>query len=177
MYLRRLMIVICLTLVLIVAFPLITKAQESAAIQALATVVSSLHITGMNNLNFGTVTLGINKSVDKSTIGLAGEWEITGNPTAEITLDFTLPNRLLTADSSALMNIMFSSTDASYEDGTGGGQQAPVGVINPNGPNTLDIGAGGNMAVWIGGTVQPSISQTAGDYSADVVLSVAYTGN
>ena len=151
--------------------------QESATIQALATVVSTLHITGITNLNFGTVTLGINKSVNKNQTGQAGQWDITGNPTAEINLDFTLPTRLRTTDSLASMPVSFSNTDASYDDGSGGGQSAPTGVLNPNGPSTHNLGIGGLMSVWIGGTVHPSISQTAGDYAADIVLTVAYTGN
>jgi hypothetical protein len=152
-------------------------AQESATIQALATVVSTLHITGITNLNFGTVTLGINKSVNKNQTGQAGQWDITGNPSSEIDLDFTLPAQLRTTDSAAFMNISFGSTDASYDDGTGGGQSSPAGVLNPNGPSTHDLGTGGLMSVWIGGTVHPSISQTAGDYAADIILTVAYTGS
>jgi hypothetical protein len=155
----------------------VSWAQESATIQALATVVSTLHITGITNLNFGTVTLGINKSVNKNVTGQAGQWDITGNPSSELNLDFTLPTQLRTTDSLATMNISFSNTDASYDDGSGGGQSAPVGVLNPNGPSTHNLGIGGLMSVWIGGTVHPSISQTAGDYAADIILTVAYTGN
>ena len=75
------------------------------------------------------------------------------------------------------MPIIFSNTDLSYDDGTGGGQAAPVGQINPNGPVTLDLGATGEMDLWIGGMVQPGLTQTGGDYSADVTMTVQYTGN
>jgi hypothetical protein len=158
--------------------PADSRAQESATIQALATVISSLSIIGTNNLQFGSVTPGLDKIVDKSQPGLAGEWSITGTSTAEITLGFTLPDSLtLVSDSTVGLRISFSSTDASWDDGTGGGQLAPVGVLNPNGPSVRRLGAGGGMLIWIGGTVSPSISQTGGDYAADVVLTVAYTGS
>ncbi len=158
--------------------PAAIQAQESATIQALATVVSSLSITGNNNLQFGTVTPGISKLVDKSEPGFAGEWEITGAVGAEITLDFDLPDSLLlVSDSTNGLPINFSNIDASFDDGSGGGQLAPSGVLNPNGLGTERLGAGGQMSVWIGGMVQPRISQTGGDYAEDVVLSVAYTGN
>lgn len=153
-----------------------TKAQESGTIQAIATVVSSLRVTPVNNLNFGTILPGINKSVEKIDVGFAGEWSVTGTASAEITVDFTLPANLYTADSTAALMIGFSATDASYEDGTGGGQTAPAEVLNPNGPSVRDIGVGGTITIWIGGTVRPTISQTGGDYSADIVLTVAYTG-
>jgi hypothetical protein len=154
------------------------QAQESATIQALATVVSSLSITGNQNLQFGTVTPGISKSVDKSEPGFAGEWEITGAVGAEITLDFALPDSLLlVSDSTNGLPIDFSGVDASFDDGSGGGQLAPSGILNPNGLGTESLGVGGQMTVWIGGIVHPRISQTGGDYAEDVVLSVAYTGN
>ena len=162
----------------LLAGPPEAAAQESATIQALATVVSSLSISGTNNLQFGTVTPGIGKSVDKASPGFAGEWSVVGSVGAEITLDFTAPDSLLLAgDSTSGMPISFSTTDASFDDGSGGGQLAPSGVLNPNGLETERLGAGGQMTVWIGGTVNPRIAQTGGDYAADVILSVAYTGN
>ena len=154
------------------------QAQESATIQALATVVSSLSITGNQNLQFGTVTPGVNKSVNKSEPGFAGEWSVMGTVGAEITLDFTLPDSLLlVGDSTNGLPIDFGPLDASFDDGSGGGQLAPTGVLNPNGLGTERLGAGGEITVWIGGSVFPRISQTGGDYAEDVVLSVAYTGN
>ncbi len=152
-------------------------AQEYGTIQALATVVSSLSVVGSNNLQFGAVTPGINKVVDRSTVGSAGEWTITGVANAEVTLDFSLPDSLTTLDSVAFMRISFSSTDASYDDGTGGGQTIPTATLDPNNFVTLRIGAGATIMVWIGGTVLPSVSQTGGDYASDIVLTVAYTGN
>ena len=116
------------------------------------------------------------ESVDKTDVGFAGEWGIIGTPSAELAVNFTLPANMVTIDSSATMPLTFTSTDASYEDGTGGGQTAPAGSINPIWPSTQYIGAGGTLDVWIGGTVLPAISQTAGDYSADIILTVAYTG-
>ncbi len=172
--LSQTILILCL-LLLFLGVPVM--AQESGTIQAIATVVSSLKVTGVNSLNFGTVVPGVNKSVDKTDLGFAGEWQVTGEPLAELSVDFLLPNNLYTIDSSASLMISFSATDASYDDGSGGGQIAPAGSLNPNGPSVLTIGADGTLSVWIGGSVQPKISQTGGDYSADVILTVAYTGS
>ena len=70
-------------------------AQERATIQATATVVSSLTVVGTNNLRFGSVTPGVNKSVDKATIGFAGEWQVNGTASAELTIGFALPLYLI----------------------------------------------------------------------------------
>jgi hypothetical protein len=172
-YINRL---ILLLVTILVAGGGTVVAQERAAIQALATVVSSLSIIGTNNLQFGTVTPGITKSVDKATIGFAGEWEITGTSAAELTMDFTLPDTMRTVDSLGRMRIDFSATDVSFSDGTGN-QTTPTGTLNPNGPSVRRIGGGGMMTVWIGGTVYPRVSQTGGDYSAEIMLTVAYTGS
>lgn len=177
MFCKRLLLP-ALAAVVLLAGPPGIQAQESATIQALATVISSLSISGNNNLQFGTVTPGISKSVDKASPGFAGEWSIVGSVGAELTLDFTLPDSLLLIiDSTNGMPINFLSTDASYDDGSGGGQLSPSGVIDPNGFGTERLGAGGLMTIWIGGTVSPRVSQTGGNYAEDVILSVAYTGN
>lgn len=172
----RLKLVVVFTAVMAVAAPPI-YAQERGTIQALATVVSSLSVIGTNNLQFGTVTPGVNKSVDKATVGFAGEWEVTGTANAEVSVDFTLPDSLVTQDSLAFLRVAFNNTDVSYDDGTGTGQTNPAGILDPNGPNVLNIGNSATLMFWIGGTVLPRISQTGGDYAADVVLTVAYTGN
>lgn len=173
----------CLILGLLVASvlimsPAITQAQESATIQALATVVSTLQVVGNNNLQFGTVTPGLNKLVDKSQPGLAGEWSISGTAGAELAISFALPDSMvLVADTTVGLRINFAGTDASWDDGTGGGQLAPAGTLDPNGPTTRRLGFSGGLLIWIGGGVIPRISQTGGSYAADVVLTVAYTGS
>ena len=154
----------------------VALAQERASIQALATVVSSLSVIGTNNLQFGAVTLGVSKAVDKTDIGFAGEWTITGTAAAELSIDFTLPAVLRTTDTLSTMPINFGATDASYGNNAAG-QTSPLGTLNPNGPVVQRIGAGAQMLIWIGGVVYPSISQTGGDYSGEIMLTVAYTGN
>ncbi len=163
----------CWLVLLLLAVPV--QAQESGTIQATATVVSSLTVTGSNNLQFGSVTPGTPKAVDKVTAGSAGEWEITGTASAEVTLDFTLPTEL-SDGAAATMPINFTATDASYDDGSGGGQAAPAGVINPAVVSTVNLSGAGDMTVWIGGTVNPDIAQTGGSYSADIIMTVTYTG-
>ncbi|UCD65035.1 MAG: hypothetical protein JSW34_06280, partial [Candidatus Zixiibacteriota bacterium] len=116
---RKLVIALSLAAILLAAVVLSVGAQERGTIQALATVISSLNVIGTNNLQFGTVTPGVNKSVDKATVGFAGEWTVTGTANAEVAVGFELPDSLATVDSLSYLVIMFSGTDASYDDGTG----------------------------------------------------------
>lgn len=165
-----------LAVILALACPQVL-AQEQGTIQATATVISALSVVGTHNLIFGTVIPGTNKSIDKATTADAGEWTVNGTPSAEITVDFTLPTNLYTADSLGVMLVAFGFTDASYDDGSGGGQGAPTGILNPNNISTTDIGVGGLLTIWIGGMALPTISQTSGDYIGEIVLTVVYTGN
>ncbi|MBU8933461.1 MAG: hypothetical protein KOO62_05585 [candidate division Zixibacteria bacterium] len=168
-------ITVCLALVLGVAAPGL-QAQESATVQALATVISALTVTGTNDLDFGNVTPGTPETVAKTDVGTAGEWSITGPSAAEVQITFTLPDSLHSA--TAAMPITFLGTDGSYEDGTGGGQAAPAGNLNPLNTNLVDLSAiDGSMTVWIGGQTIPSVGQSGGNYSADVEIIVTLTGN
>ncbi len=151
------------------------QAQESATVQAIATVLSALTVTGTNDLNFGNVTPGTPVAVDKADVGLAGEFTITGMPAAEVSLAFTLPDSLRTTAGDA-MDIVFTATDASFDDGTGD-QTAPLAIVNPLITGLGNIGGGGILTVWIGGQVTPTVSQTGGSYTGQVTLTVTLTGN
>ncbi len=165
-----------LLIVLIVAAASSPSAQEIGIIQATASVASSLSISGTHDLTFGAVTGGVNKVVAKTDAASAGAWAINGTAAAEVSVSITLPLALAHSTLPATMQIVFSGTDASYDDGTGGGQAAPLGNVDPNNPVPLRIGAGGTLSVWIGGTVMPAVGQTSGSYSGDITMSIAYTG-
>ena len=150
-----------------------TSAQEVAVIQATANVVTGLGLAGNNNLQFGDVTPGVDKSVDKTSLAFAGEFFVTGDPLQSVTLSFDLPAALDHTTVLATLPITFSNTDASYDDGTGGGQEFPAGEFNPAAPDPISIGADGTLSIWIGGTVMPNVAQTGGSYAADIMLTVA----
>jgi hypothetical protein len=152
-------------------------AQESGSILATATVVSTLSVIGMNNLQFGVVTPGVLTTVNKNAAGIAGQWDVNGTAVAEVLVSFTLPDSLRTSDSSAAMQIIFNGTDAEYVNTAIGTQGSPTGILNPALVHVLNLSNLGALTVWMGGTVAPTVAQTGGDYSAPVVLTVAYTGN
>ncbi len=151
----------------------LVSAQEVSTIQATANVVTGLGLTGNNNLQFGDVTPGVDKTVDKTSLAFAGEFVVTGDALQSVTLTFDLPPALDHAVVPATLPIVFTNTDASYEDGTGGGQEFPAGEFNPAAPDPVSIGADGTLSIWIGGTVMPNVVQTGGSYAADIMLTVA----
>ncbi|MEE9553650.1 MAG: hypothetical protein V3W18_05080 [candidate division Zixibacteria bacterium] len=150
-------------------------AQESASIQSIATVVSTLSVNGTNDIQFQTVSLGINKSVDKTDVGLAGEWTVSGQSGEEVTLDFVVPVNLTSGANN--LAISFSNIDASYANDPLNDQSNPTAAIDPVVVTTTNLGAGGGLMVWIGATVNPTAGQASGAYSGTVELLVTLTGN
>jgi hypothetical protein len=143
-------------------------AQVSTSMQATATVVSSLTVTSSNDLEFGNVTPGVNKTVDHKTSADAGLWSIQGSGAAEVQLSFTsLPGQLTTGT---------ENLSVSYTASVGTVQSTSVDIPILAAGATDNL-VGGSLDVWIGGTVYPGASQPDGDYSATLTLEVTLTGN
>lgn len=154
------------------AFAPNTATAQTANITASATVLAPLTVTGVNNLDFGTVYPGVNASV-APTAATAGSFTLTGVAGAQITVTFTLPTNLQDA---ALDNlpISFATTDATANQAN---SQAAATAFDPNSVLTTNLDATtGSYYVWIGGTVSPTGSQPAGTYTGTITLTAAYTG-
>jgi hypothetical protein len=132
-------------------------------------------ITVNSNLAFGPVFQGVPKTVSRHVPGEAAEFLVSGTPNAEITLDFELPTYMHTAG--ANMQLIFSTIDCALDSSASPDQTHPgQDNINPWHTITCRLGSIG-LTVWLGGTVVPGLTQKPGDYSAIIVLTVAYTGN
>lgn len=145
---------------------------QTQSINATATVNSQISIAAANNLQFGSVTQSINKSIDKINVTNAGRFELTGGTnSANVTLNFTtLPTDL--ADGLNLLPVSFSATDAGYNNT---GDQGTQTAFNPNnGSPNAPLSANGELWVYIGGTVAPGASQASGTYSGTITLQVTY---
>ena len=139
-----------------------------SSIQALANVVSSLTVTSANNLDFGDVTPGVNKSVDNQVSAMAGQWDVAGTGSAEVLLGFTaLPTQLVSGG-----NVL----NASYLASTGTVQATSIPIPNLAAGATTNL-VGGALSIWIGGTVYPSANQPGGAYTATITLNVTLTGS
>lgn len=165
--------------------PTSASSQDVAVGQATATVLAVLSVTANAPLAFGTVYQGVPKSVAKDE-ATAGVFTITGQVDANVAIYMQLPDYLSTDAASGSgddrMVVAFSTTDANI-DTTGAAD--PTSFVGANGwidqdPHNMTsaatIGSGGTN-VYIGGSVWPSVDQKAGDYEADIVLTVAYTGS
>ena len=97
-------------------------------------------------------------------------------------MSLSLPEYLALADGSDRMTISFSATDANVDSTV----TTPAAFAGGNGwinqdprnlPAAAVIGSGGQTNIYLGGKVIPSTYQTAGTYTGDIILIVAYNGN
>ncbi len=143
---------------LVLALPTRAVAQGgSGAFTADAVVVTvGMTIATIQDLNFGTVPKGVATTVAPAG-ATAGQWEITGNPNAFVTIAFTLPTDLtnIQALPGSTMPIAFGLTSALWR--------------RANKPP-----ANATMNVWIGGTVNPAPAAKPGIYQGTIILSLTY---
>lgn len=152
-------------LILFIGLLLLSPATESQAQTA----------TVNNNLVFGGVFPGIPKTISRKAAGSAAEFIITGVAGSEVTVDFTLPTYM--NQSGWNMQTIFTKTDCAIDSSATPDQSNPlVDNLDPWHTITYNLGLNG-LTLWLGGTVVPGLNQMNGDYSASIVLTVAYTGN
>jgi hypothetical protein len=159
------------------------QAQEVANGLAIANVLAGLSVTAVQDLDFGDVLQGVAKAVPNNDAANSGVFVITGQPGAGVSVYIALPAYLATPTGDDRMNITFGVTDGSI-DSTGNSDPSAFGDgwpnINPFAlPNNLTIGSAvpSQTAIFLGGRVIPSIDQLSGPYSAEVIVTVAYTGS
>lgn len=165
---------------ILVALPSIAVSQDVTTGSATATVQTALAVSATAALVFGNVYQGVTKAVDEVNAN-AGVFTITGQADAGISLYMQLPDYLATATGDDRMVISFGTTDAAIDStanvdptsfGTGWAAQDPHNLPAAN------IGAATSQtAVFLGGKVNPSVDQTAGAYTGDIILTVAYDGS
>ncbi len=161
------------------------SAQDVAVGQATATVLAVLTVTAPQDLAFGNILQGVPTSVARTSAASAGIFQIAGEGALnqEVSMHMQLPDYLWNAGAGVQdrLVIAFSATDATI-DTTAGTPDAPGlgAVVGTDPQNLADIGMGGAgnvIRIYLGGTVHPTPDQRAGSYSADIILTAAYTGD
>lgn len=170
---------------LLTVLPSNLMAQDVAVGQALATVMASLTVASIQDLDFGNILQGVTETVTRTDGIRAGIFQITGESATnrEVSMHLQLPSYLWNSapGSQDRLVVYFQDTDCTI-DTTNGTPLAPgVGALIGENPHSMpDTGIGGNdgvIRIYLGGAVYPAVDQRAGAYSADIVLTSAYTGD
>ncbi|RKX24806.1 MAG: hypothetical protein DRP45_07415 [Candidatus Zixiibacteriota bacterium] len=170
---------------LLVAVLLVTSVADSTAQDfddrsATARVMTVLSVTATQDLNFGKIFGGVPKVMGNDDDDSSAVFSITGEASAGISVQLTLPEYLSLADGSANMTIVFNNSCCSIDTiGTATPSTVVGGFVDIDprtSPSGVIVGSGGAANLFLGGKVLPSANQKAGAYSGDIVLSVSYNG-
>jgi len=159
-----------LTLVALLALGTTAAQAQSANIQATATVQTPLTVTGTAPLAFGNVFPGLPKTI-LSGDATSGRFTILGQPSAEVSMTFTLPTNLTFGANTLPIGTWTGQHNAT--------NTVPGTAFTPSAASTLANLAPvtGNRYVFIGATVTPAVAQAAGAYAGTITMNVVYTGN
>jgi hypothetical protein len=150
------------------AAPGIANAQGftgSMAVQA--TTLAPLEVTGMGDLDFGTITGGVPKTV-AATDNAAGRLRVRGVPGATTLATFTLPAQL----NNGAQTFPIGSWTGRQNTSAGNGGTA----FDPTTPGVAVAltGGGGQKFLFLGATASAPAGQQPGLYTATITLSVIY---
>jgi hypothetical protein len=135
-------------------------AQTSGSINATATVLSALSVTG-TDLAFGNVAPTQTKAVAAAS---GGTFTVTGSNSAPVSLSFTLP-------ASLGPNVSIGTWTGLSNTVNDPGTASALTVSGAAQSRTLS--SSGSLYVWVGATLTTA-SATPGSYSAPVTLTVSY---
>lgn len=170
----RVMKVSVLTAVLLGAAASGATAQTASGnIQATAQVLAALQVTNPVDLDFGLVVQGVAKSVNPAAPAsgtTSGKFTISGQGSQNVSITFTTLPANLTSGANT-MPVTFTGIHNTTNTPTGGSSFTPSTGVASTG-----LSAGGNLFVFLGGTVTPSGVQAAGAYTGTLTMQVAYVG-
>lgn len=160
--------VLACLLVAALCAPLPARAQtQTASIQATATVMQPINVTGAVNLAFGNVFPGIAKTIAVSVAG-AGRFDATGQASAPVLVSFVLPTNL-TSGANNLPIGTWTGHRNTVNNPTTGTNFTPSAATT-----AATFSATGQLFVFVGATVTPATNQAAGAYTGSIQITVTY---
>ena len=141
--------------------------SNNASITATASVQTPINVVGAQQLNFGNVFPGVNKTVAATDLTNAGRFDVTGQASTPVTLSFTLP-ATLSSGGNTMPIVSYTGVHALLATQAGGIAFSPAAGANPT------LSGTGALFVWVGAQVQPATNQVAGVYTGSITMTVVY---
>jgi len=153
--------------VAILGFSTSSASAQSDDIAVTANVFQALTVTGTQDLGFGNVFPGVNKTIAPSA-ATSGRFAITGQASVNVDLTFTLPANLVNGANNLPIGSWAGLHNTSNSTG-GATSFTPSGTAT-----TVSLSGAGELFIFIGAQVSPASNQAAGNYTGTVTLTVAY---
>jgi len=132
-----------------------------------------LRVDGQQELYFGELLTGLPSAVLRNDPLRAGRIQIAGERHADVLVFFLLPSALV-GPGGADVPLVFGPTDAGWSPERSIDLQAP---FDPAAPTVLGLPTNGRGLIFLGGTALPAGTLPAGEYTANVTLTISYLGN
>jgi hypothetical protein len=140
---------------------------NNASITATASVQTPINVVGAQQLSFGNVFPGVNKTVAATDLTNAGRFDVTGQANTPVTLSFTLP-ATLSSGANTMPIVSYTGEHAQNNAQTGATAFTPASGATPT------LNGSGALWVWVGAQVQPATNQAAGVYTGSITMTVVY---
>ena len=158
---------IALIVAVVTIVPHQLHAQNSANASVSADVQQPLAVTKTNDLAFGSVFPGLNKTVAVSDAGAAA-FTVLGQAGASVNLTFSTPTSLASAGNTLTIGSWAARRNTSNSSASG------TDFTPSASATSATIGGSGGLYVFVGATVQPTSGQVAGTYTGTLTLTVVY---
>ena len=143
------------------------QAQNNASATITATVQQPITVTKNNDLSFGSVFPGVDKSIAVSAGG-AAKFTVAGQTSTPVNLTFTIPATIASGGNNlALAN--WTAHHATTDVTTGGTTFTPSASAT-----SATLSGSGALYVYVGATAQPTPAQASGSYSGSMTMTVVY---
>lgn len=143
------------------------RAQNNASATVTATVQQPITVTKNNDLSFGSVFPGVNKSVAVTAAG-AAKFTTAGQASTPVNLTFTIPATIASGGNTMPLSTWvghYSVLDLP----TGGTSFTPSASAT-----SATLSATGNLYVYLGATAEPATTQAVGSYTGNMTMTVVY---
>lgn len=131
-----------------------------------------LNVIGRQGLTFGTMWSGQAAQVSRQDPLRSGQIELRGMRLTDVQVSFSLP-AALTGPGGSQLPLTFGAEDGGV--GTTAAITTATG-FDPRLPRVAQFSDNGRLYLFLGGTANPGVGQTAGAYTATITVTVAYTG-
>lgn len=143
------------------------QAQNNASATVTATVQQPITVTKNNDLSFGSVFPGVDKSI-AVTAGGAAKFSVAGQASTPVNLTFSIPATIASGGNDLTLASWtghFAPTDVT----TGGTTFTPSASAT-----SATLSGSGALFVYVGATAQPTSTQASGSYSGNMTMTVVY---
>ncbi len=160
-------LVVMLVMSSMLVTPSLVAAQNSANASVSANVQQPLAVSKTNDLAFGSVFPGLNKTIGV-TDASAAAFTVQGQAGASVDLTFSTPTTLASGGNTLSIGTWTARRNTSNSSAAGTD-------FTPNSSATAaTLSVGGALYVFVGATVNPTTGQVAGTYTGTLTLTVVY---